>query len=73
MNPGNERFEVAKGTLRRNGLPLLLPKGLVLRVLAQSGWRGLDGALPGEVARRLVAEGPFHELFQESHGNGKVA
>jgi len=73
MNPGSERFEVANGTLRRNGLPLLLPKGLVLRALLRSGWRGVDGALTDEVAQRLVEEGPFHPLFKESHGNGQVA
>jgi len=73
MNPAIERFEVAEGTLRRNGLPLLLPKGLVFRALLQSGWRGNDGTLPKEVAHRLVEEGPFHTLFAESPGTGKVA
>ena len=73
MNPVIERFEVANGTLRRNDLPLLLPKGLVFRALLRSGWRGVDGALSEEVAHRLVEEGPFHVLFKESRGNGKVA
>jgi len=68
MNPVIERFEVADGTLRRNGLPLLLPKGLVYRSLLRSGWRGVDGVLPEAVAQHLVEEGPFHVLFQ-----GKVA
>jgi predicted DNA-binding transcriptional regulator len=73
MNPVIERFEVANGTLRRNGLPMLLRKGLVFRALVRSGWRGVDGPLPEEVAHRLVEEGPFHELFEKSRGNGKVA
>ncbi len=73
MNPVIERFEVANGTVRRNGLPLLLPKGLVFRALLRSGWRGVDGALPEEVAHRLVEEGPFHVLFSESRENGRVA
>jgi hypothetical protein len=73
MNPVTQQFEVVNGTLRRNGLPLLLPRGLVLRALAQSGWRGVDGALPEEVAHRLAEKGPFHVLFQEARGNGKVA
>jgi hypothetical protein len=73
MNPVLERFEVANGTLRRNGLSMLLPKGLVFRALLRAGWKGTDGTLPEVVARHLVEEGPFHVLFQESHGNGKVA
>jgi hypothetical protein len=73
MNPVIEQFEVANGTLRRNGLSMLLPKGLVFRVLLRAGWRGTDGTLSEEVARHLVEEGPFHVLFQESRGNGKVA
>ncbi|HEV3027781.1 MAG TPA: hypothetical protein VG457_09425 [Planctomycetota bacterium] len=73
MNQEIERMEVADGTLRRNGLPLLLPKGLVFRALLRSGWKGVDGALPEGVAHRLVEEGPFHELFRETRGNGKVA
>ena len=73
MNPVIERFEVANGILRRNGLPMHLPKGLVFRALLRSGWKGVDGALPEEVAHRLVEEGPFHVLFQDSRGSGKVA
>lgn len=73
MKPLNERFEVTGGTLRRNGLAVGLPRGLVLRALVQSGWRGLDGALSDEVAQHLVEEGPFHLLFGGSRGSGKVA
>jgi hypothetical protein len=73
MNPVMERFDVADGTLRRNGLPMILPKGLVFQTLLRAGWKGTDGTLPEEVARHLVEEGPFHGLFQESRGNGKVA
>jgi hypothetical protein len=73
MNPVIERLEVASGALRRNGLPILLPKGLVFRALLRAGWKGTDGTLPAEVARHLVEDGPFHVLFQESQGNGKVA
>ena len=73
MNPVIERFEMANGSLRRNGLPVLLPKGLVFRALLRAGWKGTDGTLPEGVARHLVEEGPFHMLFQESRGNGKVA
>ena len=73
MNPVTQKFEVENGTLHRDGLPLLLPKGLVFRALLRSGWRGADGALPEDVAHRLVEEGPFHVLFQESRGTGKVA
>ena len=73
MNPLIKRFEVANGTLRRNGLPIGLPKGLVFRALLRAGWRGMDGTLPEEVASHLVEEGPFHVLFSESRGNGKVA
>jgi hypothetical protein len=73
MNSVMERFEVTNGILRRNGLALALPKGLVFRALLRSGWRGADGTLPEEVARHLVEEGPFHLLFGESRGNGKVA
>lgn len=73
MNPVLERFDMANGTLRRNGLPLPLPKGLVLRALLRAGWRGTDGTLPEEVACHLVGDGPFHVLFQETRGNGKVA
>ena len=68
MNPVIEKFEVANGSLRRNGLPVLLPKGLVFRALAQAGWRGTDGKLPEDVARHLIESGPFHTLF-----SGKVA
>jgi hypothetical protein len=71
MKTLTQRFEVAGGTLRRNGLALALPKGLVLRVLAQAGWRGTDGTLSDDVARHLVEEGPFHSLFRGSQG--KVA
>jgi hypothetical protein len=73
MNPVLERFEVANGTLRRNGLSMLLPKGLVFRALLRAGWKGTDGTLPEGVAQHLVEEGPFHVLFQETSGNGKVA
>jgi len=66
MNPVIERFEMANGTLRRNGIVLLLPKGLVLRTLLRAGWKGTDGTLPDEVVRHLVEEGPFHVLFQAS-------
>jgi len=68
MKPETENFEVANGTLRRDGLPIALPKGLVFRSLVRSGWKGLDGALPADVARHLVQDGPFHMLF-----TGKVA
>jgi hypothetical protein len=73
MNPVIERFEVANGTLRRNGLPLFLPKGLVFRALMRSGWKGADGALPEEVAHRLVEEGPFHPLFGSRPESAEVA
>ena len=73
MNPVIERFEVANGILRRNDLALALPKGLVFRALLRAGWKGTNGTLPEEVAHHLVEEGPFHLLFGESHGNGKVA
>lgn len=73
MNPMTQPFEIAQGVLRRSGLPLLLPKGLVLRALIRAGWKGTDGTLPEEVARHLVDEGPFHLLFQESRGDGKAA
>ena len=68
MNPVIERFEVETGVLRHNGLPVLLPKGLIYRALAQAGWRGTDGLLTADVARRLLESGPFHTLF-----SGKVA
>jgi len=73
MNPGMERFDVLNGILRRNGLPMILPKGLVFQTLLRAGWKGTDGTLPEEVARYLVERGPFHVLFQESRGNGKIA
>ena len=73
MNPVIERFEVANGILRRNGLALALPKGLVFRALLRAGWKGTNGTLPEEVAHQLVEEGPFHLLFGESRGHGKVA
>jgi hypothetical protein len=72
-NVMNENFEVADGLLRRDGLPLLLPKGLVYRALLRAGWKGTNGTLPEEVAHHLVEEGPFHLLFGESRGHGKVA
>ena len=73
MNAMTQRFEVAGGTLSRDGQPVVLPKGLVFRALLRAGWKGTDGSLPEEVARHLVEEGPFHMLFQESRANGKVA
>jgi len=70
MNPVIEQFDVANGILRRNGLALALPKGLVFRALLRAGWKGTNGMLPQEVAHHLVEEGPFHLLFGESLGHG---
>jgi hypothetical protein len=66
MKTLTQKFEMAGGTLCRNGLAFTLPKGLVMRLLVQAGWRGTDGTLPDDVAHHLVEEGPFHTLFQGS-------
>jgi len=73
MNSVMERFERASGTLRRNGLPLPLPKGLVFRALLRAGWMGADGTLPHQLTIHLVGKSPFHGLFPESRRTGNVA
>ena len=47
------RYEIVNGGLRRDGHPILVPKGLLYLALARAGWKGEDGPLSADFVRRL--------------------
>jgi hypothetical protein len=51
-------YEVNRGELKVNGAAIPLRRGLILLALARAGWRGADGILTEEFARRLVMADP---------------
>ena len=48
-----EQYEVVRGGLCRDGVPVPIPKGLLYVMLARAGWKGADGPLSLEFVRRL--------------------
>jgi len=55
-------YEVNRGELRVNGAALPLRRGLILLALVRAGWRGTDGVLSEEFARRLALADPRIEI-----------
>jgi len=55
-------YEVNQGELKVNGGVLPLRRGLILVALARAGWRGGDGVLSEEFARRLLLADPRIEI-----------
>jgi hypothetical protein len=58
------KFEIVEGTLRIDGRPSGIPKGLLFVLLARAGWSGEDGPIPFEMIVRLRALDPrFRFLY----------
>lgn len=53
-----ERYEVIRGGLYRNGIPVPIRRGLLYVFLARAGWKGEDGVLSPEFVRRLRTVDP---------------
>jgi len=58
MNDAAEVFEVKDGLLFVNGSVLPLSRGLITVVLLRAGWKGVQGLLPLELARKALALDP---------------
>jgi hypothetical protein len=55
MSDAAEVYEVKEGLLFVNGSLLPLGRGLITVVLLRAGWKGAQGLLPLELARKALA------------------
>ncbi len=58
MKDSPEVYEVKEGRLAVNGRVVPLGRGLVLVALLRAGWKGIEGILPLELARKAVSLDP---------------
>jgi hypothetical protein len=56
--PQESGYEIFRGSLRHEGRPVLVPRGLLYVALARAGWRGEDGPLSVELVQRLRLADP---------------
>jgi hypothetical protein len=53
-----EVYEVKEGRLTVNGRVLPLGRGVILVALLRAGWKGIEGILPLELARKALSLDP---------------
>jgi hypothetical protein len=58
MSDAAEVYEVKEGLLFVNGNLLPLGRGLITVVLLRAGWKGAQGILPLDLARKALALDP---------------
>ena len=58
MDDAAETYEVKEGLLSVNGRPVPLGRGLIAIALLRAGWKGSEGLLPLEMARKALALDP---------------
>ncbi len=58
MKDTPEVYEVKEGRLAVNGRLLPLSRGMIFVALLRAGWKGVEGILPLELARKALSLDP---------------